>query len=202
MLPVEAAGLLEFWFGALSDPAALDAGHAEHWFRDGRAWDIPLRERFGSLHERARRGELDAWTSTPHGRLALILLLDQCPRHIHRGHAEAFASDRLAQQHALIGIVRGDDAGLHPAERLFHYLPLEHAEDIVLQAASVAAFMRLHAETPPALRVHSAGWLDFAERHRAVIARFGRFPDLNPLLGRPSTPEEQAFLAEPGSSFL
>lgn len=202
MLPDEAVELLDFWFGPLPDAGSLDPVRAAHWFLDGRAWDTPIRTRFGALIERAARGELDDWPASPRGRLALILLLDQCPRHVYRATAAAFASDRLAQAQALTGIVRGDDLALHPVERLFHYLPLEHAEDAVLQAASVAAFTRLHAETPPALQQQSAGWLDYAERHRAVIERFGRFPDLNALLGRQTTAAEQDFLAGPGSSFL
>lgn len=202
MLPDKAAELLDFWFGPLTDASSLDPVRAAHWFHDGRAWDMPIRTRFGVLVERAGRGELADWSASPRGRLALILLLDQCPRHVHRATAAAFASDRLAQAQALTGIVRGEDLTLHPIERLFHYLPLEHAEDAVLQAASVAAFTRLHAEAPPALQQQSAGWLDYAERHRAVIERFGRFPDLNMILGRQTTAAEQAFLGEPGSSFL
>lgn len=202
MLPAAAVDLLDFWFGPLPDPATFDPGREDLWFRNGRAYDTTIRTRYAALLERATTGALDDWAATPRGRLALILLLDQCPRHIHRGTAAAFAHDRRAQIHALTGIVHGEDAGLHAVERLFHYLPLEHAEDIVLQAASTAAFARLHAQVPPALRTHSAGWLDYAERHRAVIARFGRFPDLNALLGRTSTADELAFLREPGSSFL
>ncbi len=194
--------LLDFWFGPLTGPEAFNRDRYDLWFQNGRAYDETIRDRFGDLWRRAEAGALDDWAETPQGRLALILLLDQAPRHIHRGTAAAFAQDRRAQALTLEGMARGHDRELWPIQRLFFYLPLEHAEDLALQEQSVAAFSQLRDEAPTALKEDCEGFLDYARRHREVIARFGRFPDLNVILGRDSTPEELAFLKEPGSSFL
>lgn len=194
--------LIEFWFGPLTGPEAFNRDRYDLWFQNGRAYDGTIRERFGDLWRRAEAGDLDDWAETPQGRLALILLLDQVPRHIHRGTAAAFAQDHRAQALTLAGMAQGHDRALWPIQRLFFYLPLEHAEDLAVQERSVAAFTQLRDEAPAALQEDCAGFLDYAHRHREVIARFGRFPDLNVILGRDSTPEELAFLKEPGSSFL
>ena len=194
--------LLDFWFGPLTEPEVFNRDRYDLWFRNGRAYDAALRERFGDLWRRAEAGDLDDWAEKPQGRLALILLLDQVPRHIHRGTAAAFAQDRRAQALTLAGITQGHDRELWPIQRLFFSLPLEHAEDLAVQDQSVAAFSQLRDEAPMALREDCEGFLDYACRHREVIAHFGRFPDLNVILSRDSTPEELVFLREPGSLFL
>lgn len=194
--------LLDFWFGPLANPEDFNRDRYLMWFQNGRAYDQTIRERFGELWRQAEAGLLDDWAKTPVGRLALILLLDQVSRHIHRGAPLAFAQDQRAQALTLEGMAHGHDAALFPIQRLFFYLPLEHAEDLGLQQQSVAAFTRLRNEAPPALKKDCEGFLDYAIRHQKVIAHFGRFPDLNVILGRDSTPEEWAFLQEPGSSFL
>lgn len=194
--------LLDFWFGPLATPEDFNRDRYDMWFQNGRAYDATLRERFGELWRQAEAGLLNDWAETPLGRLALILLLDQVSRHIHRGMPLAFAQDRRAQALTLEGMTQGHDAALFPIQRLFFYLPLEHAEDLAAQEQSVAAFTRLRDEAPMTLKDDCEGFLDYAIRHRKVIARFGRFPDLNIMLGRDSTLEEWAFLREPGSSFL
>ncbi|WP_234919664.1 DUF924 family protein, partial [Aeromonas veronii] len=134
--------------------------------------------------------------------LALILLLDQLPRNIHRGTPAAFAQDPLARDLCLKGLSIGADKSLSPLERVFFYLPLEHAESREQQARSVALFEALAAEqagTPA--QATFAGFTDFARRHQVIIERFGRFPHRNDILGRTSTPEEAAFLQQPGSGF-
>jgi uncharacterized protein (DUF924 family) len=133
--------------------------------------------------------------------LALILLLDQLPRAIHRATPEAFAQDSKALKVAEQGLESGADRLLRPIERLFVYLPFEHSEDMADQDRSVQLFRDLAASVPENHRETFAGFVDYAVKHREVITRFGRFPHRNLILGRESTPEEKAFLEQPGSSF-
>ncbi len=182
-----------------------------HWFADGRntqrkawflrddAFDASIRAQFGALLDPARQGALDAWTETPKGTLALLLVLDQFPRNLHRGTAEAFASDAHACAVARQAVLRRQhDRLLTPTERVFLYLPFEHSELLADQDLSVALFEGLRDSAP-----HRApdGSIDHAWRHHAVIARFGRFPHRNAALGRPDTAAEAAYLALPGAGF-
>jgi uncharacterized protein (DUF924 family) len=191
--------VLEFWFGA--DPLAEMPGRLLLWFgkkdeptalRDQRDADVANRLR--PLVEAAAAGTLDHWASSPHRRLALILLLDQFPRQIYRGQAQAFAQDAKALSLTLDGLQMGADAALAPIERVFFYLPLEHAESASMQEESVAAFRRLLADAPPAQHRLFDGILQFALQHQTVIQHFGRFPQRNAALGRRSSKEEQAYL--------
>lgn len=186
----EQQALLDFWF----DPAGSDEPR-DLWFKPDPAFDAALRERFGALLARAASGGLDRWAETAHGALALVLLLDQLPRNLNRGERAAFGSDAKARHVARRAIARGQDLALPPVRRQFLYLPFEHSEDLADQEESV----RLFASLPEgALRDHC---VDFAHRHHAIIARFGRFPHRNRVLARPSTAAEEEFLTEPGSSF-
>ncbi len=147
-------------------------------------------------------GELEAeWGATPRGRIALIIVLDQFSRHIHRGTPAAFAQDPAAQRLALAGVEQGTDRALIPAQRAFFYLPFEHAEDLALQRRGVQLFQLLATEVAPAWRKEYTGFSDYAGHHRDIVERFGRFPHRNTVLGRASTPEETEFLKQPGSSF-
>jgi uncharacterized protein (DUF924 family) len=194
--------VLDFWFGACGADGALDPTRQKMWFGDGKKYDVEIRERFGALHRRACRGELDAeWSKIPQGRMALIVLLDQFSRHVHRGAALAFAQDPSAQRLALDGVNGGADRKLIPAQRSFFYLPFEHAEDVELQRLSVRCFEGLARAVAPAHQKDYDSFLDYAQRHLAIIERFGRFPHRNAMLGRASTPEEIEFLKQPGSSF-
>lgn len=194
--------VLDFWLGASSPDGALDPARRRMWFGDGRKHDAAIRGRFGALHESAALGELTSeWKQQPRGRLALIVLLDQFSRHIHRDTAAAFAQDPAAQWLAADGLEQAANRELIPAGRAFYYLPLEHAEDIGLQRLSVRYFERLKNEVAPASRKDYESFLDYARRHHDIIARFGRFPHRNAVLGRASTPEEEEFLKKPGSSF-
>ena len=194
--------LLDFWFGDPTDDALRAKRQAPLWWGKSSETDALLARRFGAQAEAAANGDLADWTDQPHGRLALILLLDQLPRNIHRGTPTAFARDPLAREQCLEGLSLGMDRQLSPLERVFFYLPLEHAESREQQARSVALFEELAAE-----QAHSpanetfAGFADFARRHQVIIERFGRFPHRNDILGRTSTPEEAAFLQQPGSGF-
>jgi uncharacterized protein (DUF924 family) len=187
------AAILEFWFGA-ETPQQFRT----EWFNGGEAFDQEIARRFQIELGQAFSSGLDGWDGLPRSALALVLLLDQFPRNAYRGTPLAFLGDVRAQEVTLLGLERGYQQRFTPLERLFFYLPLEHAENLALQDRSVELMRQLEAEAP---ELASAQLVDYAERHRAVIERFGRFPHRNEILGRESTPEEVQFLAEPGSSF-
>lgn len=197
--------VLEFWFG----PGPLDAERlaerTRFWFGDGNAATTAERDalicaNLEPLLERAARGELASWASSPKRRLALIILFDQVPRHCYRGTAAAFAFDREALALSLEGLQLAADAALEPAERMFFYLPLEHAESLEAQDTCVAAMERLVAEAPADMRAFCEYALDYARQHREIIAKFGRFPHRNRALERDSTEAERAWL-ESGTTF-
>ncbi|WP_257387326.1 DUF924 family protein [Tahibacter caeni] len=190
----DATAILDFWFGGDEVSAAEHERLALRWFRRDDAFDAEIRERFGGQVDAALAGELDAWTTRPASWLALLLLLDQFPRNLHRNSAAAFAGDRKAQRFALGGIARGDDRVLAPRYRAFAYLPLEHAEDIALQQRCIALFEALAADPQAQPAAAYLSYLDYARRHCDVIRRYGRFPHRNRVLGRTTTPEEQAYL--------
>ncbi|MCF5763948.1 DUF924 domain-containing protein [Aeromonas veronii] len=194
--------LLDLWFGDEADDVLRATRQAPLWWGKSSETDALLASRFGEQAEAAAKGSLAHWADAPSGRLALILLLDQLPRNIHRGTPAAFAQDPLARDLCLKGLSIGADKSLSPLERVFFYLPLEHAESREQQARSVALFEALAAEqaNTPA-QATFAGFADFARRHQVIIERFGRFPHRNDILGRTSTQEEAAFLQQPGSSF-
>ncbi|TCS61615.1 DUF924 family protein [Varunaivibrio sulfuroxidans] len=193
MSPLEQADLIRnivtFWFG---DPGSDDfAAPRRRWFVANPTFDDEIRNRFSEVIERARTGALDDMYCCPEGALALILVLDQFPRNIHRGTPQAFATDAKARALAARALDDGFDRALLPMQRLFMYLPFEHSEDIQDQLRAVALIDALGAGEQ----------VDYARRHLEIIDRFGRFPHRNETLGRPSTPEERAFLKQPGSSF-
>jgi len=190
----QAQAVLDFWFGT---PAGPEWGQPRaEWFRKDAAFDAQIAQQFGALIDAALQGGCSAWAETPPGALAQIVLLDQFTRNVFRDTPRAFAGDPAARAAARALVDSGGDAALAPAQRAFVYLPFEHAEDIVLQDESVRRFAALEAQAP-----ELAGMHDYALKHRAVIARFGRFPHRNAVLGRSSTAEEIAFLREPGSRF-
>ncbi len=185
------AEVLDFWFGTppCTEPRA-------QWFRKDEAFDTLIRTRFGATLEAALAGGLLDWDRSASGALARIVVLDQFSRNSFRGSPRAFAGDALALAAAQALVGRGDDHLLAPLQRWFAYLPFEHAEDSAMQQQSMRLFGALAAEHPG-----MADAREWAQKHADVIARFGRYPHRNAILGRPSTAEEQAFLAEPGSSF-
>ena len=174
--------ILHFWFTELTPK--------QHYAKDA-ALDDAIRSRFGATLEAAARCELFAWRATPEGRLAEVLVLDQFSRNIYRDTARAFAQDALALALAQELVARGQDRSLPLAQRSFAYMPYMHSESALIHAQAVALFSQPGMEDS----------LRFEQRHQAIIARFGRYPHRNALLGRASTPEELAFLREPGSAF-
>lgn len=193
--------ILQFWFGNHTDAATVAKAQAPLWWQKDAATDDAVRARFAGITAMAARHELDAWCGTPQGRLALILLTDQFPRNMYRDTPKAFHYDALAQAWCRQGLACGHDLALRPIKRVFFYLPLEHAEALDAQQQAVALFTRLVDGVAPEEKPVFAGYLDFAVRHRDIIARFGRFPHRNQILGRPSTADELAFLQQKGSSF-
>lgn len=193
--------VLRFWFGdSLESPEAVQK-RAKLWFAPDLDFDRQIERAFASLPGRAREGALDAWEGEPRSALALVLVLDQFPRNLFRGSAAAFEFDAQALDVALRAVERGLDEALHPLEATFLYLPFEHAEDEALQDRCVALFRNLLERAPAPLNAQFVQFLAYAERHQAVIARFGRFPHRNAVLGRPSSAEEKAYLKEGGESF-
>ena len=194
--------ILQFWFGGFPTPYTADVSKADMWFKNGEAYDSEVFINFGVDYDKACNGELDHWQDSYRGRLALIILLDQFSRHIHRGTAQAFAQDEKAQFLCIDGIGAGDDGKCHSIERSFFYLPLEHAEDIDKQELSIKAYTQLVQDVPEEYRKPFEVTLSFAKSHHFVIDKFGRFPELNEMLERESTPEELAFITSGKYSFL
>lgn len=195
--------VLAFWFG---EGPAPTPEIVRRWFVKDPALDDEIRRRFGALHAAAAAGELAHWRGTARGELALVVVLDQFSRNLFRDDPRAFASDAsaLAIAQALRTSGRVRELGFY--QQMFTLLPYEHAEDRALQRACIAGFTELAAQA----RASGASAdviammdtaLDYAHQHAAIIERFGRYPHRNAALGRASTPEEAAFLEQPGSSF-
>jgi Uncharacterized protein conserved in bacteria len=174
-----ARDVIDFWF--------VEHG-PEDWFSGRPAFDALLADRFGSTHAAVARGEAWAWRATPEGRLAEIIVLDQFSRQLHRGAPGAFAQDRMALVLAQEAVAGGHDRAVAPARAGFFYMPYMHAESLPVQEEGVRLFTA-HGD---------ANMLDYMVKHRDTIARFGRFPFRNRALGRPSTPEEIAYMEEMG----
>ncbi len=182
--------ILRFWF------EGNHMAFQERWFRPDPAFDAAIRDRFAGLPAQAREGALDGWAATPGGALALLIVLDQFPRNLHRGTAAAFACDPKARAVARRAVLeRRQDLALTRMERVFAYLPFEHSEAHADQDLSVALYEGLRDDP---LHRAPGGTIDYAWRHRAVILRFGRFPHRNAALGRADTAAEAAYLAGGG----
>jgi uncharacterized protein (DUF924 family) len=187
--------VLGFWIEPKPTTEEEVAERGKLWFGGGPDFDAQIRERFGEMLGRAERGELDGWAAEPRGRLALIILLDQFSRNVHRGKSDAFAHDEKALELARTAFDSGMYDGADAIERLFALLPFSHAEDLDAQKRAVQLSIQSFRAAPPFLRKFLVSSTDFARKHLAVIARFGRFPHRNPTLGRASTAEELEYLA-------
>lgn len=188
--------ILAFWFkeAALSTPQ-IDR-RMDTWFGEDPVFDAMVQNEFADDVEKASDGKLDHWAHKPEGRLALILLLDQFRRNIHRGTAAAFARDKQALKLCVEGAMQKKDRGLTPIQRVFFYMPLQHAESLKVQEKGVQLFDKLAEAVSPTYRETFATIAQFAELHRDIIARFGRFPHRNKVLGRDNTAEEDEYLAD------
>jgi len=194
--------VLEFWFGG-PDPQAADLEERiDFWFAAGPEDDAMIQQRFDAAVGDALSGQLNPWRDSPRGRLALIILLDQLTRCLYRGTPDAFVGDAAASALSAGAMDSGMDGKLGILERAFLYMPLQHAEDIDLQARSVAAFESLLKETlGDGLRTQMKRFFASAKTHRGIIERFGRFPHRNHTLDRECTPQEIEFLRLPAAPF-
>jgi len=181
---IQPSDILHFWFEETPE---------KDWFQGGEAFDAKIKERFRSVYDSAAAGAFESWAEDAQGALALCIVLDQFPRNMFRGSAQAFASDDHALRVARQAVERGFDRELSPVQRRFLYLPFEHSEDLADQKRSVALFETIREED-------ELGY-DYALRHLDVIERFGRFPHRNAALGRTNTAEEEDYLSQPGAGF-
>ena len=192
--------ILDFWFGPEADDQLTANRQAKLWWSKNPEIDRQIRERFEPSILAASSGR-ETYSDETKGELARIILLDQFPRNIYRNDPRAFSFDEQALDWCLEGLARSADQGLRPVERVFFYLPLEHSENLGHQERSVDLFGKLVGDVAESHRETFSGFLDYAVRHRDIIARFKRFPHRNAILGRTSTEEEIEFLKQPGSSF-
>lgn len=200
----DARALLELWFEGAHDDLDPQGPVVRRWFRADPAFDALLGERFRADLDEAAEGRLGAWCATPRGTLALVLLCDQIARNIHRGSPRAYATDALALHCTMMALARGEDASLSIAERQFLLMPLMHSERLAVHDVAAREFARWakDAEThAPKLAGYARNVVEFEQKHRAVIERFGRYPQRNAALGRNSTDEERAFLGVPSNLF-
>ncbi len=193
--------ILEFWFREQAMTAPQIDRRMDIWFGEDPVFDLECKKEFSDDIEQASAGELDRWAVDPHGRLALILLLDQFRRNIYRNTADAFAKDKAALKFCVEGARDKKDKGLIPIQQAFFYMPLQHAESLKAQDMAVEIYNRLAEAVSPTYRETFETMATFAELHRDIIAQFGRFPHRNKLLGRENTPEEDEYLAGDSPDF-
>lgn len=200
LTPADIEAVLDFWFGDEPDDRRLADSRRDLWWSGKPEVDARIAP-FAPLRSRLIAAASGPAPEMPDALLTRILLVDQFSRALFRGTPAAFEHDPLALQWCLQGLGAGLDQRLPPIRRVFFYLPLEHAESMPLQDRCLALYQSLLVEVPAAYRRLYSSYVDFARRHREVIARFGRFPHRNRVLGRESTAEEADFLLQPGSSF-
>jgi len=193
--------ILSFWFKEQELSAPQIDQRMEIWFSEDPVFDLEIQKEFADDVAKASKGELDHWGKDSRGRLALIILIDQFRRNIHRGTAEAFSKDQLALKLCVQGAMEKKDKGLTPIQKVFFYMPLQHIESRKVQAKSVELFRRLAETVSPTLRETFMTVTQFAELHKDIIDQFGRFPHRNQLLNRENTPEEDEYLAGDSPTF-
>jgi len=186
--------ILTYWLDPKPETEDDAAARWRFWFTSSESVDREIRERFAPLVAKARRGELDGWTATPRGTLALIVLIDQFSRNLHRGTPGAFSADDRALEIARFGFANGSFADFDVFDNLFAALPFRHAEDVTAQRTALDIAQRDALRGKPAWKRFLDDSVDFARKHYDVIARFGRFPHRNAVLGRTTTPEENEYL--------
>ena len=192
--------VIDTWF---KDEASgrLDLPQLKRWFNGGKSLDDQLTRDFSDAVNKAGNGDFDNWMEDAEGSLALLILLDQFTRKIYRGSAQAFTFDHKAQSVCLDGLAKGFDKDLPVMQRVFYYMPLEHAESHELQAESLKRFTALHEQCSNDLEEFTRRTLDSAVEHKAIIDEFGRYPYRNAVLGRESTRDEELWLTESNKRF-
>ena len=200
--------ILDFWFDAAQDNSAvalsdddISKRQSALWWQKNPAVDTDIRQRFEPTLKALLRGQFNSWLDDAEGRLAAIIVLDQFSRNMYRNSALSYTQDSLALHWCLEGIRLGHDKQLRPIQRVFFYMPLEHAESTQMQALCLEKFQQLHADSPESFQTAANGFIDFAHKHKVIVDRFGHFPHRNAILGRESSAEEIEFLQQPGSGF-
>ncbi|MBO89970.1 MAG: hypothetical protein CMP14_10645 [Rickettsiales bacterium] len=195
------AQIIEFWLGESQTSPEAAAGRRDLWYRGGTPVDIEIGQRFGNLVAEACNGSFSEWRASPEGCLASILLLDQFTRNLYRNTADAYLGDAVAFEVTVTAIEKGLDRMLHPVSRIWLYHPFHHSEQVAHQDRGIGLLHGTICDAPlewhPYIKKSISGWT----RHRDIVARFGRFPHRNEVLGRVSTEEELEFLSSSGESF-
>ena len=198
---VEVDEILKFWFADAADSPAAAAARGKFWFQVNEKVDRQIWFLFADTLSDAASGVFDVWAEEPDGRLALIILLDQCPRNMYRGTAEVFRHDPRAMALAREGVECGQLESLSVPEQLFFLLPYQHSEKLAIQKAGVELYEIVVAKAADEWRAVAEGYRDFAVRHYDIIAQFGRFPHRNQALGRQSSGAEERYLSGGGDTF-
>ena len=193
--------ILSFWFKEQALSAPQIDRRMDIWFGENPDFDDEIEAEFFDDIGRASKGKLNHWADDPRGRLALIILIDQFRRNIYRNTKKAFSKDKLALKLCVEGAMEKKDKGLTPIQKVFFYMPLQHAESRKVQAKSVDLYNRLAESVSPTYRETFLTVAQFAELHKDIIDQFGRFPHRNALLGRENTPEEDEYLASDSPDF-
>ena len=193
--------ILSFWFKEQELSAPQIDRRMDIWFSEDAVFDHEIEKEFADDVDAASAGKLDHWAVQSDGRLALIILIDQFRRNIHRGTPEAFSKDRLALKLCVEGAMEKKDKGLTLIQRVFFYMPLQHAESRKVQAKSVELYNRLAEAVSPTYRETFLTIAQFAELHKDIVDQFGRFPHRNQLLNRENTAEENEYLANDSPDF-
>jgi len=199
LLRIEA--VLSFWFEEQALSAPQIDRRMEIWFGSDPVFDMEIGKEFSNDVELASTGKLNHWAESPRGRLALIIMIDQFRRNIYRNTAMAFSKDKLALKYCVEGAMKKHEQDLAPIEKVFFYMPLQHAESRKVQAKSIQIYDRIAASVSPTYQETFETILQFAELHKDIIEQFGRFPHRNTLLNRENTPEEDQYLAGDSPSF-
>ena len=198
---VRIEAILSFWFKEQELSAPQIDRRMDTWFGEDPVFDHEIEKEFGDDVNAACAGNLNHWAAMPDGRLALIILIDQFRRNIYRGTAKAFSRDKLALKLCVEGAMEKEDSGLTPIQRVFFYMPLQHAESRKVQAKSVELYDRLAEVVSPTYRETFLTVAQFAELHKDIIDQFGRFPHRNRLLDRENTAEEAEYLSSDSPDF-
>ena len=193
--------ILSFWFREQELAAPQIDRRMDTWFGADPVFDQEIEREFADDVDMACKGQLNHWADEPRGRLALIILIDQFRRNMYRNTEKAFSMDKLALKLCVEGAMERKDKGLTPIQKVFFYMPLQHAESARVQAKSVELFTRLAELVSPTYQETFLTIAQFAELHRDIIEQFGRFPHRNKLLGRENTPEEDEYLAGDSPDF-
>jgi len=195
--------VLQLWFGDLAEDGTVDAAHSQRWWKKDPDFDAEIRNRFAGLLASAASGDLDSWQADPRSALAFVILCDQLSRNMYRDTADAFAFDAIALKASRAALEAGHDQKLPDLQAYFLFMPFMHSERLGDQRECIRLFEERAEQAAPGSRVREmlANGAHYGRRHMEIIERFGRFPHRNQVLGRESTAEEVAFLAQPGSSF-